>query len=192
MRAIVVGAFGVQIAEADFVQRLAARDRETEQQFAAHFGQLLRVVLRRRSPGRPPHFVEDVVQETFARVLAAVQSGRVREPDSFGSFVLGVGVKVLQEASHGEGRFKLVGESSLDRPGPDDPEADVGNREILAAAAEALEGLAPRDRELLQEVALDADKDELCQRFGVTRPHLRVLLHRAKERLQVLMAHRRG
>ena len=42
--------------------------------------------------------------------------------------------------------------------------------------------LAERDRGLLRCVLMeDRDKGEICAEFGVTREHLRVLVHRAKQ-----------
>ena len=42
--------------------------------------------------------------------------------------------------------------------------------------------LTERDRRLLQAVmAEEDDRDTLCSEYGVTREHLRVLVHRAKQ-----------
>jgi RNA polymerase sigma-70 factor (ECF subfamily) len=52
----------------------------------------------------------------------------------------------------------------------------------------ALEELSVKDRKLLHRIFLDEeDKDAVCEEFGVTREHLRVLLHRARGRLRATM-----
>jgi RNA polymerase sigma-70 factor (ECF subfamily) len=53
---------------------------------------------------------------------------------------------------------------------------------------QALDELPVKDRRLLHRIFLDEeDKDAVCQEFGVTREHLRVLLHRARGRLRATM-----
>lgn len=52
-----------------------------------------------------------------------------------------------------------------------------------------LSGLPARDRDLLKAVLLEEkDQDAVCREFGVDRDYLRVLLHRAKEKLKSLPA----
>lgn len=56
-----------------------------------------------------------------------------------------------------------------------------------------LKELPGRERDLLQQVFLEEqDKDEVCQRLGVDRGYLRVLLHRARLRFGALLAQRAG
>ena len=61
----------------EYVERLRAGDAATEAHFVAYFDQLLRILLRARM--LTPDKVEDVTQETFKRVLAAVRAeGAIR------------------------------------------------------------------------------------------------------------------
>jgi RNA polymerase sigma-70 factor (ECF subfamily) len=51
--------------------------------------------------------------------------------------------------------------------------------------------LSERDRRLLQSVLLEErDKDEVCAELGLSRGHLRVLVHRAKQSFKSYYAKR--
>jgi RNA polymerase sigma-70 factor (ECF subfamily) len=171
------------VVQADYVRRLAEREPETERHFAGHFGGLLRALVRNRRRGWPDDRVEDIVQETFTRVLHAVRNGSLREADRFPAFLISVCENVLREDTRAGARLLPSEPDRLERIAPEDPEAQAQARQSLQAAREVLDTLSARDREILELiVVLQADKDEVCRRFGVTRDHLRVLLHRAKER----------
>ena len=47
-----------------------------------------------------------------------------------------------------------------------------------------IDDLPPKDRELLQSVLEEREKDEVCRQLGVNRDYLRVLLHRAKNQFR--------
>jgi RNA polymerase sigma factor (sigma-70 family) len=72
----------------------------------------------------------------------------------------------------------------------------VLNLETLAISEETqrmvrsvLSQLPRRDQAILRSVFLEEmDKDDVCQRFGVGRDYLRVLLYRAKEKFRAAMA----
>jgi RNA polymerase sigma-70 factor, ECF subfamily len=177
------------VVAADYVRRLADRDAETEKHFAGHFGRLLRVLIRNRRRSWGDDLIEDVVQETFARVLTAVRNGTLRDADRFAAFMISVCENVLREATRGAARLLPSEPDRLDRPAPNDPEAQVAARRSLEVARVVLSSLPERDREILEMVLVQgADKDEVCRRFAVTRDHLRVLLHRARERFSKLLA----
>ncbi len=173
----------------DYLQRLAERDAATERHFGEHYGRLLSALVRTRRRSFPEDRVRDVVQETFTRVLTAVRSGSLRESDRFSAFVIGVCENVLRETTRSAARLQPVEAARLEQRSPDDPEARAGARRSLEAARVVLDALPARDREILELVLLlDSDKDAVCRRFGVTRDHLRVLLHRARRRFGKLLA----
>jgi len=67
-------------------------------------------------------------------------------------------------------------------------EAVTAERKELVRAL--LDELPIKDRRILRAVFLeDAEKDEVCKRFDVTRDYLRVLVHRAKIRFRAAMNH---
>ena len=145
--------------------------------------------MRTRRHGWPDERVEDVVQETFSRVLGAIRGGGLRDPDRLPAFLLSVCENVLREDARQGARMQPSEPTALEGRAPHDPEAQTHARRSLETAREVLATLPERDREILELVlVLEADKDEVCRRFGVTRDHLRVLLHRAKERFSKRMA----
>jgi RNA polymerase sigma-70 factor, ECF subfamily len=165
-----------------YVARLRAGDFRTQEHFGAYFTALIQVKLRSRLQSREA--IEDVRQETLARVYAALREGKILHPERLGSFVNSVCNHVLLEHYRASAH-----QNSLD----DDQQKDLpaAATDLLAALAAKetenkvrgiLEQLSERDRRLLRDVFLEErDKDEVCRDFGVDREYLRVLLHRAKQ-----------
>jgi len=172
-----------QSFDAGYVAKLCAGDSQTQEHFVTYFSELLQVKLRSRLQSL--HAIEDVRQETFARVFAVLRKdGGLRQPERLGPFVNTVCNHVLMEHYRSSGRS-----DSLDAEGqPELPARGASSLDIVAArqikekVREILLDLAPRDRALLNAVFLDErDRDEVCKEFGVDRDYLRVLLHRAKQ-----------
>ncbi len=169
--------------DAAYLVRLQSRDPDTERHFVGYFSELIRLKLRRRLNSREG--VEDARQETFARVLKLVRADGLREPERLGALVNSVCNNVLLEQYRAKGKQ----DSSLEDAEPGsfiDPEP--GPEQRLAAGdtqrtvQRILRELPERDRQLLQSVLLeDRDRDAICGEYGVTREHLRVLVHRAKQ-----------
>jgi RNA polymerase sigma-70 factor (ECF subfamily) len=170
--------------DSEYIRRLVSADPETERHFTQYFGQLLTLKLRSRL--RSAAAIDDVRQETFARVLHTLkQKGSLESPESLGAFVNGVCNNVLFELYRSGTRTSPLEE------GYDAPEERPGIDTLLLAAEnrdrvrEALEELPARDKELLQWLFFEErDKDEICRALKVDRNHLRVLVHRAKLRFR--------
>lgn len=169
--------------DATYVARLCEGDRQTEEHFFGYFTTLLKVKLRSRLQSR--HAIEDVCQETFARVFKVLRSeGGLQQPERLGPFVNSVCNNVLFELYRSSSRVESL--DSKERPDPPATGADALDLavagQIKAKVKEILLGLEPRDRFLLQAIFLDQrDRDDVCREFGVDREYLRVLLHRAKQ-----------
>jgi RNA polymerase sigma-70 factor (ECF subfamily) len=168
--------------DADYLESLRAGDAQTQEHFVCYFTELLHLKLRSRL--RSPQAIEDVRQETFARVLMAIRKeGSLRQPDRLGPFVNTVCNNVLLEHYRQSARS-----DSLDEEGASEPIAPgasildaVQSKQIDEQVRKTLEDLGDHDRSLLKAVFLDErDRDEVCREFGVDRDYLRVLLHRAK------------
>jgi len=180
--------------DAYYVDNLCAGDRRTQEHFFGYFTGLLQLKLRSRLGS--PQAIEDVCQETFARVFSVLRKdGGLRQPESLGAFVNTVCNRVLFEQYRMNG-----GHESLDAEGrPELPDKSANALDIVAAGQikdkvrEILLELAPRDRSLLKAIFLDErDRDEVCQEFGVDRDYLRVLLHRAKQEFKTEYVKRIG
>lgn len=177
----------LQSFDESYVQRLQAGDFRTQEHFVAYFSELIQLKLRSRLNSQQA--IEDVRQETFTRVFAALRDGKIRQPERLGSFVNSMCNNVLLEHYRSSSRA-----DSLDDE--EQPELPAAKVDILGAIAakqmeekirEILEEMPERDRRLLRDIFLEErDKDEVCSDFGVNREYLRVLLHRAKQSFKSL------
>jgi RNA polymerase sigma-70 factor, ECF subfamily len=165
-----------------YFRRLQARDQPTENHFAAYFGDLLRIKLRARFLSAST--VEDIQQETFVRVLAAIRSeSGVREPEKLGAFVNSVCNNVLLEFYRSTSRNPQEPEERQDAPDKTiDLDGFLASKQACEQVKQVLEQLPEKDRRLLRLIFLEEqEKDQVCREFGVGRDYLRVLLHRAKQ-----------
>ena len=177
----------LQPFDESYVERLQAGDFRTQEHFVAYFTELIQLKLRSRLNSLQA--IEDVRQETFTRVFAALRDGKIRQPDRLGAFVNSICNNILLEHYRGSSR-----DDSLDDE--EQPEIPAANVDVLGAIAnkqmtekirEILDEMPERDRRLLREVFLEErDKDAVCSDFGVDREYLRVLLHRAKQAFKSL------
>ncbi len=165
-----------------YLERLREGDFPTQEHFVNYFSELIQLKLRSRLSSRQA--IEDVRQETFARVFVALRSsGGIREPQRLGAFVNSICNNVLLEHYRSGSR-----QSSLEEEdSPEFPDRAVDalsamvTRQMQENVRQVVDELPEKDRRLLKEVFLEErDKDEVCRDFGVDRDYLRVLLHRAK------------
>jgi len=171
-----------------YLERLCSGDFRTEEHFVAYFSELIQLKLRSRV--RSFQAIEDLRQETFARVFVALRSEQgVRQPERLGAFVNSVCNNVLLEYYRSSARETPI-EDDEDSKFPDtsmDVIGVISHKQTEEKVRQILEGLSERDRRLIKEVFLDErDKDEVCRDFGVDREYLRVLLHRAKQSFKSL------
>jgi RNA polymerase sigma-70 factor (ECF subfamily) len=183
-----------QSFNAGYVDNLCAGDRRTQEHFVGYFTELLQLKLRSRL--QSPHAIEDVRQETFARVFSVLRKdGGLRQPEHLGAFVNQVCNNVLFEhyrAASGSESLDVEGRPELPDKGADVLDI-VAARQTKDKVREILLGLTPRDRSLLKAVFLEErDRDEVCEEFGVDRDYLRVLLHRAKQEFKAEYVKRIG
>jgi RNA polymerase sigma-70 factor, ECF subfamily len=170
-----------------YLARLCQGDPEVEAHFAAYFGQLIQIKLRRRLKSQ--HAVDDVRQETFLRVFRILRSASgVQHPERLGALVNSVCNNVLLETSRSRRYEELPEEIAPGETSGDAPSAVNGliSEEQRQEVQKVLEQLPERDRSLLRAVYIDeTSRDAICAQFQVDRDYLRVLLHRAKESFRV-------
>ena len=177
-----------QAFDAPYVERLRSGDFRTQEHFVAYFGELIQLKLRARL--RTPQAIEDVRQETFARVFAALRTpDGIRQPERLGAFVNSICNNVLLEHYRASSRDSSIeDEPEQDFPDPViDVLGAVAARQMEEKVRQILQELPDRDRRLIRAVFLEErDKDEVCREFQVDRDYLRVLLHRAKQSFKSL------
>jgi RNA polymerase sigma-70 factor (ECF subfamily) len=170
-----------------YLERLRDGDPPTEHHFVSYFEHLLRIKLRSRA--LPSDKVEDLRQETFIRVIAALRrEGGVRQPERFGSFVNSICNNVVLEDFRSSRKSQPMDDSHLEIP---DKALDLEGMLVTKQASEQvrriLKEMPRRDRDLLRAIFLqEKEKDAICKEFGVDRDYLRVLVHRAKDKFRVL------
>ncbi len=170
-----------------YVDRLRNGDPATEHHFFVYFEKLLHIKLRARMIS--PDKVEDLKQETFIRVIAAVRKeGAVRQPERFGAFVNSICSNVLMEYYRTLGRNQQLDDTHREIPDKVlDLEGMMVSKQSSARVRKIISGLPARDRDLLRAVFLEEkDKDDVCRAIGVDRDYLRVLLHRAKDKFKAV------
>lgn len=175
----------------NYMELLRRRDRATQDHFFGYFGRLLRIKLRSRK--LPVHVIQDVQQETFLRVMVAVYTGEVRQPERLGSYVNSVCNNILFEHYRLLSREQHVDLEAADGP---DAAADLEARMIADQRTQSvhmtLDHLSDTQATILRAVLLDRDKDEVCRELDVTRDYLRVLTHRAIETFRTRYKGKRG
>jgi RNA polymerase sigma-70 factor, ECF subfamily len=170
-----------------YFRRLQERDPPTEAHFVGYFRDLLQIKLRSRLSSRQA--IEDIQQETFARVLSAVRSqAGIREPERLGAYVNSVCNNVLLEFYRASARNPQDQSEPPDRPDKGiDLDGFLVTKQTCERVREVLNQLSEKDRRLLRAVFLEEeDKDQVCRDFGVDRDYLRVLLHRAKQNFKAI------
>jgi RNA polymerase sigma-70 factor (ECF subfamily) len=170
-----------------YVERLRNGDPATEHHFFVYFEKLLRIKLRARA--LPSDKVEDLKQDTFIRVLAAVRKeGGVRQPECFGAFVNSICNNVLLEYYRSLGKNQQMDDTHQEIPDKVlDLEGVMLSKQCSEQVRKILWELPARDRELLRAVFLEEkEKDAVCREIGVDRNYLRVLLHRAKHKFKTV------
>jgi RNA polymerase sigma-70 factor (ECF subfamily) len=127
----------------------------------------------------------DLVQEVLLVLLEAVRAGKLREPQRVASFVLGTCRLVVLDRRRRERR--RVG--LLDRFGEVlAPEAAGGPTTDVDRLRDCLQALSPRERSVVVLSFYDERAaDEIGARLGMTAGHVRVVRHRAVQRLQECM-----
>lgn len=176
-----------QSFDESYVARLRQGDFRTQEHFVAYFSELIQLKLRSRL--QTPQAIEDVRQETFARVLVALRDNKIRQPERLGAFVNSMCNNVMREYFRSSQRVSsLEDEEDQDFPAKTaDLLGAVAAKQLEEKVREVLEELPERDRRLLREVFFEErEKDAVCLEYGVDRDYLRVLLHRAKQAFKAL------
>jgi RNA polymerase sigma-70 factor (ECF subfamily) len=179
--------------DAEYLRRLAEGDPPTVDHFVGYFSKLMLIKLRAR--GASTTAINDVIQETFKRVLAKVRSPEgLDSPKGFGSYVNSVCNNVVHEHHRELARREPLGDDYVDTP-TDVPGAEevLLAGETCARVQRTLKLLKPKEEQILRALFVDEkSKDEVCAEFGIDRGYLRVVLHRAKERFRFLYLNGKG
>lgn len=173
--------------DAEYLRRLRDGDRATAEHFDKYFKARLTIKLWKR--GLAKSAIDDVIQETFMRVLEKLRSpAGIVSPASFGGFVFAVCKNVAFEEDRQNSKLDQFGDECLELPSSDpDIEQMLLRGERGAKALRTLKLVKGKEEEILRALFIEgASKDEVCKRFQITRDYLRVVLHRAIARFRLL------
>lgn len=137
-----------------------------------------------------PAAAEDAAQETLRRVLEALRSGRLRDPDALPGYVFATArhVCLREMRSATRARRAVVRAGGEASPAPEDALEGLLRQESVRRIAAALGRLDADDRDLLRAlVAEERETAEVAGELGVTVGALRVRKHRALKRLGRLL-----
>ena len=172
--------------DAEYVRRLTNGDPEVEDHFASYFTNVLDLKLRVRL--HTWQSIDDVKQETLARVLTILRQGEgVKQPERFGAFVSAVCNNVIREQQRFEGRYDPLDEQAEESADSTvDLDAPLVHDDLRREIEQIMRELPEKDSSILRAVYLqEMDKEEVCRRHQVDAGYLRVILHRAKVRFRV-------
>jgi RNA polymerase sigma-70 factor (ECF subfamily) len=179
--------------DAEYLARLKGGDPATGAHFSAYFSNV--IWLKLRSKVRTRHLIDEIRQETFARVLKYLNSERgIEHPERFGGFVLSVCNNVMMEVLRAESHYP---QAAANPPEPADHrvnlDAGIVTDQRKQAVRAVLAELSEKDQTLLRMVfEEEEDRSAISGHFNVDSDYLRVLLHRAKERFREVVRRRGG
>ncbi|HEY4185979.1 MAG TPA: sigma-70 family RNA polymerase sigma factor [Polyangia bacterium] len=142
---------------------------------------------------RDRELAHDLVQE--ALVVAVADRATFEGRSSLRSWVVGILSHKIMDHFRRTAHQPLEGGDDADllaTPSPEDVERVVAARRELAAVDVALQKLPARERLALMLVDVEGlEREESCRALDVTATHLRVLLHRGRNRLRRALEHGR-
>jgi RNA polymerase sigma-70 factor (ECF subfamily) len=165
-----------------YVQELRAGDPATTEHFFRYFRTAIERSLRARAYSIA--LIEDIQQETFIRVLRALQRpGSIEQPDRFGAYVLSISQNVLHEHLR-KTRGATVEPDDTQRDTRPDPEVLAQSAQFRDRFRRVLATMSQVDRSILIAIAQDKTHDEISRELNLKPACIRVRLHRARMRLR--------
>jgi len=169
------------LTDADLVSSIAAgTNASAEASLYRRFARRIEMYGMRHLGSRVA--AEDLVQQVMLRVLMAIREGRLENPGSLASFVLGTCRNVTWDTRRAQIRQRAIEreaaalEDTVEPPGV--TESDV--RRLMGCM-----GRLPEREALVVRMTFleDREVDEIAARLAVTSGNLRVIRHRALAKL---------
>ena len=166
-----------------YLKRLRSGDEET----AAHFNDYFRRLLRRWVWGKfNREQEEELVDSAMTAAFEKIRQGQPREATRLAAYVTGICVNRMRLAlrpsfnTHGQDPEKLHIQDQTRNP-----EEKLIENERAHEVREVLGTLGQRDRDVLVDLFYhEKDRAEVCEKHGVDRKTLRLILFRARKRFQ--------
>jgi len=171
-------------SDGDLALRLAAGDREAEAELFRRLAPRVRLYGLRHL--RDPAAADDLVQDVILTTCDGLREGKVRDPQSLGSFVLGTCRKVVANLRRGERRRREL----LERHGRELVPASSQPEPLLdlERLARCLAALSERARTVVvSSFYAERSADDIAAELGLTPGNVRVVRHRALASLRSCM-----
>jgi len=131
-----------------------------------------------------PEDAEDVVQEMWLGAIHA--ASRFEGRSSVRTWLTSILKRRISERYRRKKTALPFDEEAFESE-LDDAHLQVANAELAAEVIRRLPTLGDAERTALMLTTLGGfERDEACEQLGITRGHLRVLLHRARKKLEVM------
>jgi RNA polymerase sigma-70 factor, ECF subfamily len=173
----------VGLNDADLAPRVAEGDGQAEAELCRRMGPRIRLYGLRHL--RSPSAADDLVQQVLLKVLEALRSDRLREPDKLAQFVLGtcrMTVLDLRRSSRRQEELLAMFGGDLVPDSPPLPRLD--DRQLAAC----VQGLKERERSVIVMTFYDDQTAaETAQFLGISQANVRVIRHRAIQQLRACM-----
>ena len=173
----------VGLNDSDLAPRIAQGDREAEDELCRRMSPRIRLYGLRHL--RSPSAADDLVQQVLIKVLEALRSARLRDPDKLAQFVLGTSrMTVLDLHRRGNRQEQLLAEfgGMLVPSPPSQPSFDT---ELLARCVQSLK---ERERSVVVMTFYDDQTGaDAAESLGISEANLRVIRHRAIKQLRACM-----
>lgn len=132
---------------------------------------------------RDGHAAADLVQQVLLITLQRLRAGELRQPEQVVSFVLGTARLTVLELRRGRARREQLLEAHIEEAIEMDPEiSSEAQRQRLLSC---LHGLSERERSVvLLTFCADKPTEEVAEDVGLETGHVRVIRHRALQRLR--------
>jgi RNA polymerase sigma-70 factor, ECF subfamily len=170
-------------SDADLAPRIARGDRDAEAELCRRMAPRIRLYGLRHL--RSPSAADDLVQQVLLKVLEALRSVRLREPDRLARFVLGtcrMTVLDLRRSSNRQKELLAIFGGDLV---PDPPPMPMLDDRKLVSCVQALK---ERERSVVVMTFYDEQTAAETARFlGTSAANVRVIRHRALQQLRDCM-----
>jgi RNA polymerase sigma-70 factor (ECF subfamily) len=168
----------------EYASRLRGDDPVTWEHFYSHFRPRIRAKLRAQLPW---HMVDDMMGEVLVAVVENIKLGKLENPNRLAGYVLNTcQYKVLEAIRRLANERTSAGvDCDVFPMNARSPQqrllADEESKEIQHVLGE----LKKRDQDILLAVFFyKMNRDEICQKYSVTREQLKIVLCRARQRFQ--------
>ena len=165
----------------DYLERLRSRDEET----AKHFDRYFRSLLRHRVWGKfTREREEELVDSAMAAAWENILNGEPRNSTRLTAYVTGICMNLakLSLRPNLNNLRKYTDEVRI-RDGKLSAEEILLERELSQDVRKVLTKLGRRDRGVLVDIFYhEKNRDEVCEKYRITREVLRLIVFRARQR----------